>query len=125
MHPRALKRAEWACKPGSVEGNHFSGPPIARRLVQPTRTGDETDRPAPLACCQASGLRPAWSCFRWGLPSRTGHPIRWCALTAPFHPYHAATFASELAKATTFGGLLSVALSRFSRTVGVTHHRVL
>ena len=30
---------------------------------------------------------PAWPCSRWGLPSRPGHPGRWCALTAPFHPY--------------------------------------
>ena len=26
-------------------------------------------------------------CSGWGLPSRPGHPRRWCALTAPFHPY--------------------------------------
>ena len=30
---------------------------------------------------------PAWPCSGWGLPSRPGHPGRWCALTAPFHPY--------------------------------------
>src|ERR1019366_191873 len=29
----------------------------------------------------------AWPCSGWGLPSRSGHPDRWCALTAPFHPY--------------------------------------
>ena len=29
----------------------------------------------------------AWPCSGWGLPSRPGHPGRWCALTAPFHPY--------------------------------------
>jgi hypothetical protein len=28
-----------------------------------------------------------WPCTGWGLPSRTSHPARWCALTAPFHPY--------------------------------------
>ena len=28
-----------------------------------------------------------WPCSEWGLPSRPGHPGRWCALTAPFHPY--------------------------------------
>jgi hypothetical protein len=28
----------------------------------------------------------AWPCSGWGLPSRPGHPGRWCALTAPFHP---------------------------------------
>ncbi len=31
-----------------------------------------------------SSVRP---CSRWGLPSRPGCPDRWCALTAPFHPY--------------------------------------
>ena len=40
-----------------------------------------------------------------------------CALTAPFHPYHA--IAGEPAKA---GGLLSVALSLGSRRAGVTRH---
>jgi hypothetical protein len=29
----------------------------------------------------------AWPCSGWGLPSRSGRPDRWCALTAPFHPY--------------------------------------
>src|SRR3984957_15355690 len=29
----------------------------------------------------------AWPCSGWGLPSRSGCPDRWCALTAPFHPY--------------------------------------
>jgi hypothetical protein len=30
---------------------------------------------------------PARPCSGWGLHSRPGHPGRWCALTAPFHPY--------------------------------------
>ena len=29
---------------------------------------------------------PFWPCSGWGLPSRPGHPGRWGALTAPFHP---------------------------------------
>lgn len=29
----------------------------------------------------------AWPCSEWGLPSRHSHLCRWCALTAPFHPY--------------------------------------
>ena len=29
---------------------------------------------------------PIWSCTGWGLPSFSGHPENWCALTAPFHP---------------------------------------
>ena len=28
-----------------------------------------------------------WHCSRWGLPSRPSPLGRWCALTAPFHPY--------------------------------------
>ena len=66
--------------------------------------------------------RPAWSCSRWGLPSRTGHPVRWCALTAPFHPY---LLEEPVEKLFPIGGLFSVALSLSSRTVGVTHHRAL
>jgi hypothetical protein len=37
--------------------------------------GHRTGSPSP--------FRP---CSGWGLPSRPGHPGRWCALTAPFHP---------------------------------------
>jgi len=29
----------------------------------------------------------AWPCSGWGLPSRPDRSGRWCALTAPFHPY--------------------------------------
>jgi len=36
---------------------------------------------------RAFALLSAWPCSRWGLPSRPGRPGRWCALTAPFHPY--------------------------------------
>ena len=35
------------------------------------------------------GLHPVRSSFGWGLPGRPSHPGRRCALTAPFHPYHA------------------------------------
>src|ERR1700730_12392867 len=40
------------------------------------------------ACADATRLQPSWPFFGWGLPSHSGHPKRWCALTAPFHPYH-------------------------------------
>src|SRR5690606_6843302 len=64
---------------------------------------------------------PSWPCSRWGLPSRPGHPERWWSLTPPFHPYpHLARSWHEAA-----GGLLSVALSRGSPRVGVTHHLAL
>ena len=36
-------------------------------------------------------LHSVWSSSGWGLPSRPSHLGRWCALTAPFHPYHAST----------------------------------
>ena len=32
-------------------------------------------------------MPPVWPCVGWGLPSRACHHARWCALTAPFHPY--------------------------------------
>ena len=55
-------------------------------------------------------------CSRWGLPSRASRLTRWCAFTAPFHPY-------LLAQAG--GGLFSVALSRRSPWVAVSNHRAL
>jgi hypothetical protein len=51
--------------------------PVARHLLRPTR---ELGR----AILKSS---PIWSCTGWGLPSFSGHPENWCALTAPFHPY--------------------------------------
>src|SRR4029078_13010129 len=51
-------------------------------------------RPSPTVAgrCACAGRRkesggPSWSCSRWGLPSRPGHPERWWSLTPPFHPY--------------------------------------
>jgi len=44
------------------------------------RVGRVRPRPKPRPCGAAG------SCTPWGLPSRPGHPARWCALTAPFHP---------------------------------------
>ena len=58
------------------------------------------------------GLAPGGVCRAGPLPDSR------CALTAPFHPYHARL-------ATPFGGLLSVALSVGSRRPGVTWHRAL
>jgi hypothetical protein len=58
------------------------------------------------------GLAPS-GVYRAGLL-----PDSRCALTAPFHPYHACL-------ATPFGGLLSVALAVGSRRPGVTWHSAL
>jgi len=38
-------------------------------------------------CRRAGSPLPVRPCSGWGLPSRPGHPGRWCALTAPFHPH--------------------------------------
>ena len=57
--------------------------------------------------------RPSWSCSGWGLPSHPSHLGCWWSLTPPFHPYLSP------------GGLFSVALSRGSPRVGVTHHPAL
>src|SRR5437867_1338388 len=67
-------------KPSSVgflRGDHFSGTSVTGRLKQPTRESSEAGRL----------FSPIWSFSRWGLPSRRRHRLRWCALTAPFHPY--------------------------------------
>ena len=66
------------------------------------------------ACTAATRLQPSWPCFGWGLPSHSGHPKRWCALTAPFHPYHREG-----------GGLFSVALSRELPRIAVSNHPAL
>ena len=63
---------------------------------------------------------PTLPCSRWGLPSRSGRPERWCALTAPFHPYRTAS-----PEASRRGGLFSVALSCESPRLGVTQHPAL
>ena len=63
---------------------------------------------------------PVRPCSRWGLQSHPGHPGRWCALTAPFHPCLCAGPGAGA-----IGGLLSVALSCGSPRLGVTQHRAL
>ena len=71
--------------------------PVARRLVRPTRElGRATLKHSPI-----------WSCTGWGLPSISGHPEIWCALTAPFHPYPGPNAARHPVR----GGIFSVALS--------------
>ena len=74
--PVGVGDGESTCRRGSVHrpltgvrvGDHPS--------VRPTREDPRADHPLP--------VRP---CSGWGLPSRPGHPGRWCALTAPFHPH--------------------------------------
>jgi len=94
---RKKERLEWAYKPGFVVNGHFSGTTIARRLVEPTVRRPARSQPTREFFTGRTGPRrddfrhhvllPAWFCFGRGLPSQTGHPACWCALTAPFHPY--------------------------------------
>ena len=56
-------------------GGHLSRRPVARPLEPPTRD------------LASSLIVPVWRCTAWGLPSRRRYRRRWCALTAPFHPY--------------------------------------
>jgi hypothetical protein len=62
-----------------------------------------------------SHVRP---CSGWGLPSRPGHPGRWCALAAPFHPCLCGLTPA-------IGGLLSVSLSFGSPRLAVSQHPAL
>jgi len=74
--PIGMGDGEPTCRRGSVHrslagfrmGDHPS--------MRPTREDRRADHPLPV-----------WPCSGWGLPSRPGHPGRWCALTAPFHPH--------------------------------------
>ncbi len=71
--------------------SHPSARAVTGALVRPTRRLRRAAVPAPCAApspAQATGSpSPSWSCSRWGLPSRAGHPARWWSLTPPFHPY--------------------------------------
>ena len=81
-----------------------------RRCRRPPAAYPGTRAGSPQSC-------PVWPCSGWGLPSRSGHPVRWWSLTPPFHPYPVWTSHR--------GGLFSVALACGSPRVGVTHHPAL
>lgn len=104
-------KVESADKPGSVVGNHSSGPHVAMRLKQPTR-GRRGPRHGP----------PIRSCSRWGLPCRSVArlAVRSCRTVSPLP-----RMALASPPAPPFGGLLSVALSVGSRRPGVTWHLAL
>jgi hypothetical protein len=102
-----------AYRPGSVlrrgVGPHKSASPApdgwAIIHLEPALPPASSDLPGVFEAGRS--MSPAWSCSEWGLPSRPGRPGRWCALTAPFHPYQ----MPGRIRSHTFGGLLSVALS--------------
>ena len=76
---------EPACTPDSVPRAPCGGP---RRRPSLSAGGCPTALAAyPGVLVGPGSPPPFWPCSGWGLPSRPGHPGRWCALTAPFHPY--------------------------------------
>ena len=106
---------ESACTPDSVTGP--AAPAAAIHLGRRLPAGSSG-----LPGGQRAGHPPpARPCSGWGLPSRPGHPGRWCALTAPFHPYLCRRSRGPPA----IGGLFSVALSCGSPRLGVTQHPAL
>jgi len=92
-------------------------PGVSSSLPERLRAG-----PARAPASKKRRGRSAWPCSGRGLPSQPGRPDCWCALTAPFHPYRGGEKTGAHARR---GGLLSVALSRALRPVGVTDHPVL
>jgi hypothetical protein len=78
---QGVNGGESACTPDSVLGTCVPGAaiPLGRRLP-----AGSSGLPGGLR--RAGSPPPVWPCSGWGLPSRPGHPGRWCALTAPFHP---------------------------------------
>ena len=87
IHTYTKIKKESADKPGSVVDSHSSRPHVAARLKQPTR-----ERRGPRHA-SLFGLAPGGVCR-----ATRRCPRARCALTAPFHPYHARL-------ATPFGGL--------------------
>ncbi len=107
------RQGESVFKRGSVPGFVANSRSVTIHLCGPP--GD---------CCAASDTTseqlksPVWPCSVWGLPSQPSYPDRWCALTAPFHPY-------LWLVAQPIGGLFSVALSCGSPRLAVSQHTVL
>ena len=100
---------EPACRRGSV-----------RRSLTGIRLCDHPSVRPTWECRRADHPLPVWPCSGWGLPSRPGHPGRWCALTAPFHPH-----LCPIPRGRAIGGLFSVALSCGSPRLAASQHPVL
>ena len=71
---------------------------LRRRVPQAVHPRTRASSPSMHRCTSSAqthrkrcDLQP---CSGRGLPSHPGHPGRWCALTAPFHPYRAAAGAA-------------------------------
>jgi len=113
------RRPKRADKPGSVESGHFSRAAVARCLKRPTRK-DLRAGPARDGCPSffLRGLAPGGVC-------RARPVARPAGALLPHRFTLTRRRPGEQVACPSPGGLLSVALSRSLRTVGVTHHRVL
>ena len=88
---------------------HFSRPTITRRLWQPTRTSSRDEPPRADRALRPDRTAPCLVLLPAGFTEPIGHPIRWCALTAPFHPYLATRWqANARGRRFTFCGTVPV-----------------
>ena len=117
--PEVLE-ARCQCFTGTVEGKKsrpvsrvLSWTVIPLGLTSPSGSSNLPGSSAGHANAPLFGLAPSGVCH-----ATRRCPRARCALTAPFHPYHACL-------ATPFGGLFSVALAVGSRRPGVTWHSAL
>ena len=90
------------------------------RPLAGVRMGDHPSVRPTRECRRAGSPLPVRPCSGWGLPSRPGHPGRWCALTAPFHPH-----LCPIPRGRAIGGLFSVALSCGSPRLAASQHPAL
>jgi hypothetical protein len=92
-------------------GDHLSTVAVADDLMRPTWCS--AGHLARAGSGEPPRIAPAWPCSGRGSPGRRRRRRRRCALTAPFHPYHAPGEAGP------FGGLLSVARAARRRAWGL------
>ena len=106
------------CVPWTTRGNHSSRTAVARRLQQPTRESNPTDRtgpPRPIPRFPLFGFAPG-GVYQAG---------RVTPAAGALLPHRFTLTARPNAETFTGGGLLSVALSLTSRPVDVIDHPVL
>ncbi len=95
-------------KPGSVPPQQQAAMIIPLGHTLPYASSDRTRRPR-ASCSYHLVVRGGakweclsiWSCSGWGLPSFQCHHWNWCALTAPFHPYHGTACGPAAGRITT------------------------
>jgi hypothetical protein len=109
----ALCWHRWRIKKSRPVSRVLSWTVIPLGLTSPSGSSNLPGSSAGHANAPLFGLAPSGVCH-----ATRRCPRARCALTAPFHPYHACL-------ATPFGGLFSVALSVGSRRPGVTWHSAL